>query len=162
SVGKGHIPRWWLAVGCLAVLAIAAMAYVISQSGRVEATKPEIRSIAVLPLRNLSGDPTQEYLADALTEALIHSLGQMQTLRVVSTMSVMRFKGSDRPLSEIADQLKVDALIEGSIQREHSRLRIIVQLVHAMSDKQAWTQAFDRELTDIFTLQKDVARAIAG
>src|SRR5262249_52366657 len=112
--------------------------------------------------RNLSGDPTQEYLADALTEALVHSLGQMQALSVVSTMSVMRFKGSDRPLSEIADQLKVDALIEGSIQRENGRLRIIVQLVHAISDKQVWTQDFERELTDIFTLQKDVARAIAG
>src|SRR5262245_4775745 len=162
SVGKGHISRWWLAVGGLAVLAIAAMAYVISQSDRVEATPPEIRSIAVLPLRNLSGDPTQEYLADALTEALIHSLGQLQSLSVVSTTSAVRFKGSDQPLSEIAKQLKVDALIEGSIQRENSRLRIIVELVHAMSDKQIWTQAFERELTDTFTLQKDVARAIAG
>jgi TolB-like protein/DNA-binding winged helix-turn-helix (wHTH) protein/Flp pilus assembly protein TadD len=162
SVGKGHMPRWWLPVGGLAVLAIAAMAYVISQSGRMEATPPEIRSIAVLPLRNLSGDPTQEYLADALTEALTHSLGQIQALSVVSTTSAVRFKGSDQPLPEIAKQLKVDAFIEGSIQRENNRLRIIVQLVHAMSDRQIWTQAFERELTDIFTLQKDVARAIAA
>src|SRR5262249_23845349 len=82
--------------------------------------------------------------------------------RVPSVTSVMRFRGSDRPLSEIADQLKVDAVLEGSVQRENSRLRIMVQLIHAMSDKQVWAETFERELIDVLTLQKDLSRAIAG
>src|SRR5262249_40027198 len=162
SVRKGRISRWWVAWGGLAALVIAAMAYLISQTGRmVEATPPRIRSIAVLPLRNLSGDPAQEYFADALTEALINSLGQMRTLSVIAPTSVMRFKGSDRPLSGIADQLKVDAVVEGSVQREKSRLRIMIQLVHAGSDKQVWARDFERQSMDVLTLQKDVAHAIA-
>src|SRR5262245_58515121 len=163
SVRKGHTPRWWLALGSLAALVIAAMAYLISQTGRMlEATPPEIRSIAVLPLRNLSKDPAKEYLADALTEALIISLGQIQGLRVAPTTSVMRFKGSDQPLSEIADRLKVDAFLEGSLQIEKSRLKIMIQLVRGGSDTAVWTRDFERELTDILTLEKDVAHAIAG
>lgn len=123
---------------------------------------PEIRSIAVLALTNLSGDPTQEYFADGMTEALINSLGQVRALRVVSLTSVMRFKGSDRPLSEIANQLKVDAVLEGSVQRHKGRLRIMIQLVHARSDTPVWTGNFERELMDVLTLQKDVAHAIAN
>src|SRR5262245_29594641 len=90
SVRKGRTPRWWLAFGGLAVLLIAAVVYAVRQSGQKKATTPEIRSIAVLPLRNLSNDPAQEYLADAMTEALSHSLGQIGALRVPSVTSVMR------------------------------------------------------------------------
>jgi TolB-like protein/DNA-binding winged helix-turn-helix (wHTH) protein/cytochrome c-type biogenesis protein CcmH/NrfG len=163
SVRKGPTPtpRWWLALGGLAALVIVAVVYTISQSGKTKAMPPEIRSIAVLPLRNLSNDPNQEYFADALTEELIHSLGQIGALRVPSVTSVMRFKGSDRPLSEIANQLKVDAVLESSVQREKSRLRIMTELIHSRSDTPVWTRAFEREFVDILTLQKDVARAIA-
>src|SRR5262245_22893325 len=86
-VRKGRTPRWWLALGGLAVLVTATVVYVVHQSGQKKATTPEIRSIAVLPLRNLSNDPAQEYLADAMTEAMIHSLGQMGALRVPSVTS---------------------------------------------------------------------------
>src|SRR5262245_24607584 len=98
SVRKGRTPRWWLALGPLAALVMGAVAYLIGQTGRMEVTPPEIRSIAVLPLRYHSQDPEHEYLADALTEALGNTLGQM-ALRVVSTTSAVRFKGSNLPLS---------------------------------------------------------------
>ena len=124
-------------------------------------TQPEIKSIAVLPLQNLSGDPAQEYFADGMTEALISSLAQIRALRVISRTSVMSFKGTQKPLPEIARELKVDGVIEGSVQRENGRLKIMIQLIHGPTDAHLWARDYERELTDVLKLQGEVARAIA-
>ena len=130
------------------------------------ATAPEsgggrIRSLAVLPLANRSGDPTQEFFADGMTDALIADLAQIGALRVISRTSAMRFKGSDRPLPEIARELRVDGVVEGSALLAGGRVRITVQLIEAASDRSLWAKSYERELTDILSLQSEVARAIA-
>ncbi len=115
----------------------------------------------MLPLANLSGDIQQEYFADGMTDLLITDLGQIGALRVISRPSVMQFKGTKRPVAEIAKQLGVEALIVGSVQSSGNRVRITAQLVDAVTDQQLWTRAYERELTDVLTLQGEVARAIA-
>jgi TolB-like protein/DNA-binding winged helix-turn-helix (wHTH) protein/Flp pilus assembly protein TadD len=120
-----------------------------------------IRSIAVLPLDNLSGDPTQEYFADGITDALITELGRVSALRVISRRSVMRYKGSKKPLPEIARELGVEALVEGSAMRAGRRVAVTASLIEAFSDKHIWSQRYDRELGDILTIQSDFAQAIA-
>ena len=103
--------------------------------------------------------PAQEYFADGMTEALIGNLARIRALRVVSRTSVMRFKGATRPLSEIAQALNVDAIVEGSVQRTGDRVRISVQLIHAATDTHLWAREYERDLTDILKLQGEVARA---
>jgi len=120
-----------------------------------------IRSLAVLPLANRSGDPAQEFFADGMTDALIADLAQIGALRVISRTSAMRFKGSDRPLPEIARELRVDGVVEGSALLAGGRVRITVQLIEAASDRSLWAKSYERELTDILSLQSEVARAIA-
>jgi len=120
-----------------------------------------IRSIAILPLQNLSGDPKQEYFADGLTEELIADLGQLGPLRVISRTSVMTYKSSGKKLPEIARELGVDAIVEGSVWREDNRVRIAVQLIDARTDRHLWAQNYDRDLTSVLALQGEVAQAIA-
>ena len=115
----------------------------------------------MLPLANLSGDVQQDYFADGMTDLLITDLGQIGALRVISRPSVMQFKGTERPLREIAKQLGVQALIVGSVQASGNRVRITAQLVDGSTDQQLWTRAYERELTDVLVLQGEVARAIA-
>jgi TolB-like protein/Tfp pilus assembly protein PilF len=123
--------------------------------------RPAITSLAVLPLDNLSGDPTQDYFADGMTEALIANLARIRALKVVSRTSVMRFKGARTSLPEIARALNVDAVIEGSVQRTSDRVRISIQLIHAPTDAHLWAREYERELTDVLKLQGEVARAVA-
>ena len=144
--------------GLAAVAVLGTITYVLRP---VPAMKPEIRSLAMLPLENLSSDPAQEYFADGMTEALIGNLARIRALRVVSRTSVMRFKGSRTPLPEIARVLNVDAVIEGSVQRTGDRVRIALQLIHAPTDTHLWAREYERELTDILKLQSEVARAVA-
>ncbi len=125
------------------------------------ADPPRIESIAVLPLENLSGDPEQEYFADGMTEALITNLGKVSTLRVISRTSVMRYKGTKKPLPRIARELKVDLVVEGSVQRSGNRVRIAANLLHAPTDRHLWAETYERDLRDVLTLQSDVAQAIA-
>ena len=125
----------------------------------VRSTSP-IKSLAVLPLNNLSGDATQEYFADGMTEAVIAGLGRISALRVISRTSVMQYKASRKTLPEIADELKVDAIVEGSVQRSGDRVRITVQLIRAATDQPFWTQTYDRELRDVLAFQSEVAGAI--
>ncbi len=125
------------------------------------AARTRIRSLAVLPLDNLSGDPSQDFFADGMTEALIASLARIDGLRVISRTSAMRFKGVRRPLPEIAAELGVDAVIEGSVARSGERVRITAELIHAASDTHLWGESFDRDLSDVLTLQSEAARAIA-
>jgi len=118
-------------------------------------------SIAVLPLQNLSGDPKQEYFADGMTEELIASLAKIDTLRVISRTSAMQFKGAHKPLPDIARELRVSWVVEGSVVRDGSRVRVIAQLVDAASDQHVWAETYDRQIKDIFNIQTEVAGRIA-
>ena len=122
---------------------------------------PRIRSLAVLPLQNLSRDPEQEFFVDGMTDALISDLARIGALRVISRTTAMRYKGANKPLPEIARELNVDAIIEGSTLRSGDRVRISVQLI-AAEDRTLWSQRYERDLTDILTLQSEVAQAIAA
>jgi len=127
----------------------------------VSGTGRGIRSLVVLPFENRSGDPAQEFFADGMTDALITDLAQIEALRVISRTSAMRFKGIHPPLSDIARDLRVDGVVEGSAMRIGDRVRITVQLVDVATDTSLWAKSYDRDLTDILTLQSEVARAIA-
>ena len=122
---------------------------------------PRIRSVAVLPLQNLSGDPKQEYFADGMTEALITDLAKVGALKVISRSSTMRFKGSKAPLAEIARELGVDALIEGSAQRSGDQVRITAQLVDPRTHQALWADSCERAFSDVRRLRGEVAQAVA-
>ncbi len=126
------------------------------------ADRPRIDSIAVLPLENLSGDPEQDYFADGMTEALIAGLAKIQALRVISRTSVMRYKGTRIGLPEIARALDVQAIVEGSVLRSGSRVRITALLVDTETDRHLWAETYERDVGDILSLQAEVAQAIAG
>jgi len=130
-------------------------------SAAVKETGTGIESIAVLPLENMSGDPEQEYFADGMTEELIASLVQIGALRVISRTSVMRYKGARKPLPEIARELNVDAIVEGSVRRAGDRVRITAQLIDAAKDRHLWAKSYERDLKDVLALQGEVAQAIA-
>lgn len=121
-----------------------------------------IESLAVLPLENLSGDASQDYFVDAMTDELITELTKVSALRVISRTSAMQYKGVRKPLPEIARELNVDAIIEGSALRAGRRVRITAQLIHAATDSHLWAESYDRDLRDVIALQREVARAIAG
>jgi len=122
---------------------------------------PPVRSIAVLPLDNLSGDPSQEFFVDGMTDELITDLAKVSSLRVISRTSVMRYKGTKKSLPEIARELNVDGIIEGSVQRSGQRVRITAQLLHAPTDRHLWAESFDRDVGDVLKMQSEVAEAIA-
>lgn len=128
---------------------------------RSRAASGQVESVAVLPLENLSGDPEQEYFADGLTEALITNLAKIGALKVISRTSAMRYKSTDKPLPEIAQELNVDAIVEGSALRVGDRVRITAQLIHAETDHHLWAESYDRDLQDVLRLQSEVARTIA-
>jgi TolB-like protein/DNA-binding winged helix-turn-helix (wHTH) protein/Tfp pilus assembly protein PilF len=156
--------RHWQVLGGLVALTLAIIVLVLIQSRRADAKRPEIRSIAVLPLQNLSGDPTQEYFVDGMTEVLISNLAQIRALKVISRTSVMSFKGNQKPLPslpQIARQLGVDGVIEGSVQRDNGRVKVMIQLVHGPTDTHLWARDYERTLTDVLKLQGEMARAIA-
>ena len=121
---------------------------------------PVIRSLAVLPLENLSGDPSQDYFSDGMTDELITELGQISELRVISRTSVMTYKGARRPLPEIARKLNVDAIVEGTVLRFGEQVRITAQLIQAPADRQLWAQSYQGDVRETLALQKQVARAI--
>jgi len=168
-------PLQRLAVASLALVALLAVLLALNLAGlrermmslvgasvsRRTVPLPKIESLAVLPLANLSGDPQQEYFADGMTEALISEVGQIGALRVISRQSVMRYKGSDKPLTQIAQELKVDALIEGSVLRSGDRVRVTAQLIGAVPERHLWARSYERDLRDVLALQGEVAQAIA-
>jgi len=121
-----------------------------------------IESLAVLPLENLSGDHSQDYFADAMTDELITELTKVSALRVISRTSTMRYKGVRKPLPEIARDLNVDAVIEGSALHAGQRVRITAQLIYAATDSHLWAESYERDLRDVIALQREVARAIAN
>lgn len=143
-----------------ALLAVAWFAY--RGSTPKLSDQAAIRSLAVLPLKNLSGDPAQEYLADAMTEAIIGRLSSIHNLRVISRTSVMRFKNTQLSAPEIARTLHVDAIVEGSVERAGNRVRVYAQLIRAATDDHFWSETYDRQMEDVLTLQSDVAQSIAN
>jgi TolB-like protein/DNA-binding winged helix-turn-helix (wHTH) protein len=120
-----------------------------------------IKSLAVLPLENLSGDPAQEYFADGMTDEVITMLAKNPTLRVISRTSVMQYKKVHRPLREIAQELGVDGILEGSVGRTGNRVHVTAQLIHAASDTHVWAESFDRDLSDAGSFQNELAQTIA-
>jgi TolB-like protein/Tfp pilus assembly protein PilF len=152
--GKVIVP----AAAAALLLAVAAAAW--SLWPRTVSTQ-QVRSIAVIPLKNLSGDPTQEYIAEGATEELIANLGQIHAFeKVISRTTMARYAGTAKSTPEIAHELGVDAIVEGSIQRGGGRTRVRVQLISA-TDAQLWSQAYDHEGADLLSIEADVARAIA-
>jgi TolB-like protein/DNA-binding winged helix-turn-helix (wHTH) protein/Flp pilus assembly protein TadD len=139
------------------LLSIGAIAFML-----LRARPPAmIRSLAVLPLENLSGDPSQDYFSDGMTDELITELGQIGELRVISRTSVMTYKGVHKPLPEIARELNVDAAVEGTVLRSGNSVRITAQLILASNDRHLWAHSYEVGLRDIFSVQKQVARSIA-
>jgi len=152
-----------------AVLGVALLAVVVAllvfstwrDRVSARASEPPIRSLAVLPLSNLSGDPQQDYFADGMTDALITDLAKVKELKVISRTSVMQFKDVKKPLPEVARELGVDGILEGSVQRSGGRVRITVQLIRAPSDTHLWAESYERDTHDILTLQGEIAQAVA-
>ena len=153
--------RRWLVVCGVAMLALLVVAYFTTRTRLRGATGSKIKSLAVLPLKNLSGDPSQEYLADGMTEELIGRLAAIHDLRVISRTSVMGFRDTKLSVPEIAKTLGVDAFVEGSVIREGNRIRVHAQLIRAETDEHFWSEEYDRELQDVLALQSEVAQAIA-
>jgi TolB-like protein/DNA-binding SARP family transcriptional activator len=150
-----------LTAATLLVLAVQGYRWYGQWDGGAEASLP-VRSLAVLPLENLSGDPEQEFFADGMTDALITELARYGQLRVISRTSVMPYKNARAPLERIARELGVDAVVEGTVLRDGERVRIIAQLIDARSDEHLWANDYQGDLQDILALQREVARAIAS
>jgi len=149
---------WLIAILSACVLGLAAwMGW--PRYGK-SAAQP-VRSIAVLPLQNLSGDPAQDFFADGMTEELITELCRIEPLRVISHTSVMEYKGTKKHLPEIARELGVDAILEGSVIRENNNVRVTVQLLDGPADRHLWGEEYERPLNGVLNLQRDVGRAIA-
>jgi TolB-like protein/DNA-binding winged helix-turn-helix (wHTH) protein/Tfp pilus assembly protein PilF len=148
---------WLVAVGCLAVAAVIAGSYIYR---RMHVAGP-IRSVAVLPLDNLSGDPAQDYFADGMTDELTTMLAKDSTLRVVSRTSAMQYKRAHRPLAEIAQALGVDGVLEGSVERKGERVHMTLQLIQTPIETHVWAESYDRDANAAVSLPDEVARTIA-
>ena len=150
--------RWSMAAVAALIVLIAAAAWF----ARIRNATSPIRSLAVLPLENLSADPSQEYFSEGLTDELITELGQIKALRVISRTSVMTYEKVRKPLPEIARELAVDAIVEGTVLRSGTRVRITAQLIQAADDKHLWAESYESDLGDALAIQQKVARSIAN
>jgi TolB-like protein/Flp pilus assembly protein TadD len=152
----------WRVGAAVAVTAIAAVVVIgLWLAKRPPQTAGPIRSLAVLPLQNLSRNANEEYFADGMTDALITELAHIPNLRVVSRTSIMQEKGNKKPLRQIASELDVDAVVEGSVVRSGDRVRITAQLIDARDDRHLWAQSYEEQMTDILALQDKLVREIA-
>ena len=155
--------RLLIVIALTGILLIAALSYALYS--RKTSTPPlhaEIKSIAVLPLENLSGDPSQDYFADGMTDSLITDLARVGALRVISRLSVMQYKGARKPLPEIGRELNVDAVLTGSVARSGDQVRITVQLIEAATNQNLWTNIYNRNLRDVLALQREVTQDIVS
>ena len=160
--GPGRGRAMWLAGALAAALLALLISFTPLLRRNADAPDhPRIRSLAVLPLDNLTGDPAEEYFSDGMTDALITNLASLPALRVISRQSVMRYKGSTKPLPEIARELGVEGVVEGSVVRSGGRVRITAQLVHAPTDRHLWARSYERRMEDVLALQGELSRAIA-
>jgi TolB-like protein/DNA-binding winged helix-turn-helix (wHTH) protein/tetratricopeptide (TPR) repeat protein len=159
---KGRLwPTRRVIVASVIVLSLPILAFWLFRSRGRSPTPMPIRSLAVLPLENLSGDASQNYFADGMTDELITDLAQISALRVISRTSVMAYKGAQKPLPQIARELNVDAVVEGSVLRSGDQVRVTAQLIEASTDRHLWSQSYEGELRDTLALQSRVAGAIA-
>jgi TolB-like protein/DNA-binding winged helix-turn-helix (wHTH) protein len=158
-----RLHTWLFSSAALALLIIAVGLTARSLRNRSlsHTATPKITSLAVLPLDNLSGDPAQNYFADGMTDELTTMLAKDSTLRVVSRTSAMQYKGAHRPLPEIARELGVDGILEGSISRSGDKVHMTVQLIQAPTDTHLWAESYDRNANDIVTLPGEAAQTIA-
>jgi TolB-like protein/DNA-binding winged helix-turn-helix (wHTH) protein len=160
AVSKPIPARWLLGAGAAVMLLVAIALAATMGVSRQRGAKP-IESLAVLPLENLSHDPEQDYFAVGLTDELITDLAKISALRVISRTSVMQYKGTKKPIPEIARELGVDAVLEGTVTRDQDRVRITAQLIRAAPEKHLWADKYERDMADVLKLEAEVARAIA-
>jgi TolB-like protein/DNA-binding winged helix-turn-helix (wHTH) protein/Tfp pilus assembly protein PilF len=157
---RPHRAHVWIGLGLGLVLVLAAsLSWVLYSKSQ---SSPKIQSLAVLPLESLSGDASQDYFADGMTDALITDLAQISALRVISRTSIMTYKHVRKPLPEIARELNVEAVVEGTVSRSGERVRITAQLIQVPEERHLWARSFEGDLKDTLGLQNSVARAIAG
>ncbi len=160
--------KWAILAGAISIAALLIAPVIVLNIGGVrdrllgKTGAEHIRSLAVLPLENLSRDPEQEYFADGMTDQLITDLAKISALKVISRTSVMQYKGARKPVPQIAQELGVDAVVEGSVQRAGDRVRISAQLIDARADQHLWARSYERDLRDVLVLQDEVAGAIAN
>jgi TolB-like protein/DNA-binding winged helix-turn-helix (wHTH) protein/Tfp pilus assembly protein PilF len=159
---RSRLGSWRAAVlaGLSLALILAVLVYMFLFRGLRDKYQLQIDSLAVLPLANLSGDPTQDYFADGMTEALIAGLAKVRALRVTSRTSVMQYKGTRKPLLDVAHELDVDAIVEGTVQRFGQQVKITTRLIHMPTERLLWTETYERDLGDILALQSEIARAL--
>jgi TolB-like protein/Tfp pilus assembly protein PilF len=159
---RANAPWIRFATAALAVLVLASAAYIGLRTWRSNSlARTSIRSIAILPFENVSGDPRQDYFADGMTEELIADLGRVSSVHVISKTSSMSYKGSRKTLPEIARELSVDSVAEGTVLRDGNQVRITVDLIDARTDHPVWTHTYMRETGDVLTLQSELAEALA-
>lgn len=154
------VPVRWIAGTAVLLLALVTAGFYFFRNSTP--ARKEIRSVAVLPLDNLSGDANQDYFANGVTEAVIGNLSQIGSIKVISRTSVMKYKNSGKTVPEIARELGVDGIVEGSVQRSGDRIRVTAQLIDVASDSPVWSQSFERQMSDILKLESEIAQAIAG
>ncbi|MEJ2722591.1 MAG: protein kinase, partial [bacterium] len=162
SAGRPRAGAWIVPVIVFFVIIGYVLVTRIILPGGVREEDKRIGSLAVLPLEDLSGDSGQEYFADGMTEALISDIARIRLLRVISRTSVMRYRHTEKTIPEIAEELNVDAIVTGSVLRWGDRVRITAQLIEASSDKHLWNESYELDFKDVLSVQRDVARAIAG
>lgn len=150
----------WIPFAVVALAIVTVLGWITWRRYSTPAPQ-KIRSLAVLPLRNLSGDPSQEYLADGITEALIGHLAGIRDLHVISHTSVMRYRNPQLSIPEIAQTLHVDAVVEGSVIRDGDHIRVTAQLIRGATDEHFWSETYDREFRDLLSLESDLAQSIA-
>jgi serine/threonine-protein kinase len=156
------LQTWAIPLALVALVAIGLLSFnwLTRNSRTATPSRSGIQSLAVLPISNLSGDPSQDYFADGMTETLIAGLSKVAALRVTSRTSVMQFKGSSKPLPQIASELGVEAVVEGSVQRFGDKMQVNVRLIDAPTEQQLWTGEYSRDLRDVLTVQNEIARAV--
>lgn len=162
SAKPAKVPHVQAMIAGVAVVMLAVVAFSFHGSGKVQtAQQPPIRSLAVLPLKNVTGDPQQEYFADGMTDAVIDRLSQIAELRVISRTSAMRLKNTTLSVPEIARALNVDGIVEGTVGVQGSRVRVTLQLIRGATGEHVWAEDYDREYSTVPGLQDEVARTIA-
>jgi TolB-like protein/DNA-binding winged helix-turn-helix (wHTH) protein len=150
----------------IAMLAVALSAVVFNVAnlrGRVSKIygSPKITSVAVLPLKSLSANPNQEYFSDGLTDALTTELSQISSIKVISRTTAERYRNTDKPLSQVADELRVDGVVEGTVQKSGDSIRVTIQLIYAPEDRHLWAKSYERDAQNVLALEQDIARAVA-